>query len=92
MLFFSPPPQGKPFSITIIQAYTPTTDVKEAQVDWFSEELQDIELTHIHTKNVTFIIGDWNEEVESQGIRGITSLTLEYKLKQGKGLHSMHSM
>ena len=49
LFFFFP----KPFSITIIQVYVPTADAKEAEVDWFSEELQDIELTHTHTHTHT---------------------------------------
>ena len=51
--FCSPPPQGKPFSITIIQVYIPTTDAKEAEVDWFPEELQDMELTHTHKRKMS---------------------------------------
>ena len=39
--------QGKPFNITVIQVYAPTTDAEEAEVDWFYEDLQDLlELTH----------------------------------------------
>ena len=53
--------QGKPFSITVIQIYAPITDTKEAEVEWFYEDLQDLlELTP--PKNVLFIIGDWNEK------------------------------
>ena len=54
--------QGKPFNITVIQAYTPNTNVKEAEVEWFYEDLQDLlELTP--PKDVLFIIGDWNAKV-----------------------------
>ena len=65
--------QGKPFSITAIQVYAPTTNAKEAEVEWFYEsDLQDlIELTH--KKDVLFIIGDWNVKVGSQEIPGITA-------------------
>ena len=56
--------QGKPFSITVIQVYTPTTDPKEAAVDWFCEDLEDLELTP--KKDVLFLIGDWNAKVGSQ--------------------------
>ena len=50
--------QGKPFNITIIQVYTPTTNVEEAEVEWFYEDLQDLlELTP--KKDVLFIIGGW---------------------------------
>ena len=49
--------QGKPFSITVIQAYTPTTNAEEAEVEWFYEDLQDLlELTP--KKAVLFHIGD----------------------------------
>ena len=48
--------QGKPFSITVIQAYAPTSNTEEAEVDWFYEDLQDLlELTP--KKDVLFIIG-----------------------------------
>ena len=63
--------QGKPFNITVIQVYAPTTDAKEAEVDQFYEDLQDLlELTP--KKDVLFIIGDWNATVGSQEIPGIT--------------------
>ena len=56
--------QGKPFSITVIHVYTPTTNAKEAEVEWFFEDVQDlIELTS--KKNVLFITGDWNAKVGS---------------------------
>ena len=55
--------QGKPFSITVIQVYAPTSNAKEAER--FYEDLQDLpELTP--KKDVLFIIGDWNEKVGSQ--------------------------
>ena len=61
----SVPFQGKSFNITVIQAYAPTTNAKEAQVEWFYEDLQELlELTP--KKDVLFIIGDWNTKVESQ--------------------------
>ena len=54
--------QGKPFNITIIQVYAPTSSAEEAETEWFCEELQDlIELTP--QKDVLFIIGDWNAKV-----------------------------
>ena len=47
--------QGKPFNITVIQVYAPTTDVKEAEVEQFCEDLQDLlELTHTHTHKMPF--------------------------------------
>ena len=63
--------QGKPFNITVIQVYAPTSDAEEAEVERFYEDLQDLlELTP--KKDVLFIIGDWNEKVGSQEIPGIT--------------------
>ena len=51
--------QGKPFNIKVIQAYAPTSNAEEAEVEWFFEDLQDLlELTL--KKDVLFIIGDWN--------------------------------
>ena len=59
--------QGKPFSITVIQVYTPTSNAEEAEVEWFYEDLQDLlELTP--NKDVLFIIGDGNAKVGSQEI------------------------
>ena len=77
--------QGKPFNITVIQVYAPTSNAEETEVDWFYEELQDLlELTP--KKDVLFIIGDWHAKVESQEIPGVTgNLTLEYRTKQSKG-------
>ena len=50
---------SKPFNITVIQAYAPTSNAEEAEVEWFYEGLQDfLELTP--KKDVLFIIGDWN--------------------------------
>ena len=64
-------PQGKPFNSTVIQAYTLITNAKEAEVEWFCEDLQDLlELTP--KKDVLFIIGDWIAKVGSQEIPGVT--------------------
>ena len=64
--------QGKPFSITVIQVYAPTSNTEEAEVERFYEDLQDLlELTP--PKDVLFIIGDWNAKVGSQETPGITS-------------------
>ena len=63
--------QAKPFNITVIQVYVPTTNAEEAEVEWFYEDLQDfLELTP--EKEVLFIIGDWNAKVGSQEIPGVT--------------------
>ena len=77
--------QGKPFSITLIQVYAPTTNAEEAEVEWFYEDLQDLlELTP--KKDVPFIIGDWTAKVGSQEIYGVTvKLASDYKMRQGKG-------
>ena len=57
--------QGKPFNITVIQAYAPTNNAEEAEVEWFYEDLQDLSgLTP--QKGVLFIIGDWNAKIGSQ--------------------------
>ena len=64
--------QGKPFNITVIQVYAPTSNPKEAEVEWFYEHLQDLlELTP--QKDVLFIIGDWNVKGGSQETPGVTS-------------------
>ena len=63
--------QGKPFNITVIQVYVPTSNAEEAEVERFYEDLQDLlELTP--QKYVLFIIGDWNAKVGSQETSGIT--------------------
>ena len=63
--------QGKPFNITVIQAYAPTSSAEEAEVEWFYEDLQNLlELTP--KIDVLFIIGDWNAKVESQKTPGVT--------------------
>ena len=69
--------QGKPFNITVIQAYTPTSNTEEAEVEWFYEYIQDLlELTPkkdvLFIINVPFIIGDWNAKAGSQETPGIT--------------------
>ena len=63
--------QGKPFNITVIQVYAPTSNTEEAEVERFYEDLQDLlELTP--KKDILFIIGDWNAKVESQETSGAT--------------------
>ena len=60
--------QGKPFNITVIQVYAPTSNAEETEVKWFYEDIQ-------HPPCVTdvlFIIGDWNAKVGSQEIPGVT--------------------
>ena len=63
--------QDKPFNITTIQVYAPTSNVEEAEVEQFYEDLQKLlELTP--QKDVFFIIGDWNAKIGSQEIQGVT--------------------
>ena len=63
--------QGKPFNITVIQVYAPTSKAEEAEVERFYEDLQDLlELTP--KKDVLFIIGDWNAKGGSQETPGVT--------------------
>ena len=72
--------QGKPFSITVIQVYAPTSNTEEAEVERFYEDLQELlELTP--KKDVLFIIGDWNAKVESQETPGVTG-------KFGRGIRN----
>ena len=63
--------QGKPFNMTVIQVYAPTSNTEEAEVEGFYEDVQDLlELTP--KKDVLFIIGDWNAKVGSQETPGVT--------------------
>ena len=72
--------QGKQFSIMVIQAYAPTINADEAEIEQFYEDLQDLlELTP--RKDVLFIIGDWNAKVASQETPGVTG-------KFGLGVHN----
>ena len=77
--------QGKPFNVTVIQAYAPTSNAEEAEVERFYEDLQDLlELTP--KKDVLFIIGDWNAKVDIQETLGVTGkFGLGVRMKQGKG-------
>ena len=63
--------QSKPFNITVIQVYAPTSNAKEAKVDQFYEDLQEL-LEITLKKDVLFIIGDWNAKVQSQETPGVT--------------------
>ena len=63
--------QGKPFNITVIQGYAPTSNVEEAEVERFYEDLQDLlELTP--KKDFLYILPDWNAKVGSQETPGVT--------------------
>ena len=62
--------QGKPFNITVIRVYAPTSNAEQTEVEWFYEDLQDLlELTP--KKDVLFIIGDWNAKLGSQETSGV---------------------
>ena len=74
--------QGKPFNITVIQVYAPTSNMV---VEQFYKDLQDL-LELKPKKDVLFIIEDWNAKVGSQETPGVTGkLALEYRMKQGNG-------
>ena len=77
--------QGKPFNITVIQVYAPTSNTEEAEVGWFYEDLQDLlELTP--PKDVLFIIGEWNAKVGSQEKPTVTGkFGLRVQNEAGKG-------
>ena len=76
--------QGKPFNITVIQVYVPTSNAEEAEVERFYEDLQHLlELTP--KKDVLFIIGDWNAKGGSQETPGVTGkFGLGIQNEQGK--------
>ena len=63
--------QGKPFNITVIRVYAPTSNAEEAEVERFYEDLQDL-IEQTPQKDVLFIIGDWNAKVGSQETPGVT--------------------
>ena len=63
--------QGKPFNITVIQAYAPTSNAEEAEVERFYDDLQDL-LNLTPKKDVLIMIGDWNAKVGSQETPGVT--------------------
>ena len=76
--------QGKPFSITVIQVYVPTSNTEEAER--FYEDLQDL-LQLTPKKDVLFITGDWNAKVQSQEIPGVTGkFGLEIQNEAGQRL------
>ena len=70
--------QGKPFNITVIQVYAPTTNAEEAELEWFYEDLQHL-LELIPKKRYPF---------HHRGLEKQASLALEYKMKQSKGYES----
>ena len=78
--------QGKPFNITVIQVYAPTSKAEEAEVERFFEDLQDL-LEITPKKDILFIIGDWNTKVGSQETPGVTcKFGLEIRNEAGQRL------
>ena len=61
---------GKPYNITVIQVYAPTTNAKEAEVEWFYEDLQDI--LELSPRKYILFIGAWKAKVGGQEIPGVT--------------------
>ena len=81
--------QGKPFDITVIQVYAPTSNTEETEVEWFYKNLLDLQdlLELTPPKDVLFIIGDWNVKVGSQEIPGVTGkFGLEVRNEAGQRL------
>ena len=78
--------QGKPFNITVIQVYAPTSNTEETEVERLYKDLQDLlELTP--KKDVLFVIGDWNAKVGSQETPGVTGkFGLGMQNEAGQGL------
>ena len=93
--------QGKPFNITVIQAYAPISNTEEAEVERFYEDLQDL-LELAPKKDVLFIIGDWNAKVgcqETPGVTGKLSLGVQNDRTKTNGVlprerkgHSKHPL
>ena len=80
-LFFS---KANHSHITVIQVYTPTSNVEEAEVERFYEDLQEL-LELIPTIDVLFIIGDWNVKVgrpETPGVMGKFGLGIQNEEEQ----------
>ena len=78
--------QDKPFNITVIKVFAPTSNAEEVEAELFHEDLQELlELTP--RKSVLFNVGDWNAKVGSQEIHEVTGKfgTGGKKMKQGKG-------
>ena len=76
--------QGKPFNITVIQVYAPTSNTEEAEVDQFYEDLQDL-LERTTKKDVLFIIRDWNTKIgirEVPGVAGKFDLVVQNEVGQ----------
>ena len=84
--------QGKPFNITVIQVYAPTSNAEEAEVERFYEDLKGL-LERTPQKDVLFVIEDWNAKVESQEIPGVTGkfgLGVQNEVCQENALFQQH--
>ena len=67
--------QGKPFNITVIQVYAPSSNAEEAEVEWFCEDLQEVlELTP--KKDVLFITGDRNAKISISSVQSLSRVPL----------------
>ena len=76
--------QGKPFNITAVHVYSPTSNTEEAEAERFCEDLQDL-LEITPQKDVLFIIGDWDAKVGNQEVPGVTgkfALRVQNEVKQ----------
>ena len=73
--------QSKPFNITVIQVYAPTSNAEEAEVEQFYEDLQDL-FEWTPKKDILFIIGDWKTKVGSQETPGVTGLWVQNEAGQ----------
>ena len=75
--------QGKPFNIMVIQVYAPTINAKEAEVEQFCDDLQDLlELILEKKKDVLFIIGTEMQSQEIPGVRGKSGLGVQNEAGQ----------
>ena len=77
--------QGKPFNITVIRVYALTSNTKEAEVEWFCEDRQDL-LELIPQNDEFFVTGDWNTKVISQTPRVTGKFSLRVQNEAGKRL------
>ena len=77
--------QGKPFNITVIRVYALTSNTKEAEVEWFYEDRQDL-LELIPQNDEFFVTGDWNTKVISQTPRVTGKFSLRVQNEAGKRL------
>ena len=85
--------QSKPLNIIVIQVYAPTSNPEETEIEWFYEDLQDLQELTLK-KDALFIIGERNAKVGSQEMPGITGkfgLGVQNEARECTG-HSKHSL